>query len=203
MALWPATEEAPILSGGTFVDTGKVLLFAADAQVGNWLSWPKVAFPAEAGAVAVTGDDLVKRSVFYKVGHHGSRNATRAAALEQMDRSMLVAFSPAQIADKAGAAMRHDLGLLFGRAQGPQRHIGMVDVEVPNGLQRQRLGDVDDRHSRRQARCQSAKLAHVADQGRFQASAARAKRRGDSFADQPQGREDGYAHWLLELSAAP
>jgi hypothetical protein len=45
---------------------GKVLLFPADAQYGNWLSWAKTR----------RGIDLLKRTVFYKVGHHGSHNAT-------------------------------------------------------------------------------------------------------------------------------
>jgi hypothetical protein len=47
-------------------DGGKVLLFPGDAQYGNWLSW--------AGTRA--GSELLKRTVFYKVGHHGSHNAT-------------------------------------------------------------------------------------------------------------------------------
>jgi len=35
----------------------------------------------------VTGPDLLARTVFYKVGHHGSHNATlRQQGLEQMKR---------------------------------------------------------------------------------------------------------------------
>ncbi len=45
---------------------GKVLLFPGDAQYGNWLSWAKTK----------RGMDLLARTVFYKVGHHGSHNAT-------------------------------------------------------------------------------------------------------------------------------
>lgn len=88
------TNNTSLVLAFEIIETGRVLLFAADAQVGNWMSWPNVTFPAEAGKPPVSGDDLVSRTVFYKVGHHGSRNATRAAALEKMDRSMLVAFSP-------------------------------------------------------------------------------------------------------------
>jgi len=52
----------------------KVLLFAADAQRGNWVSWKDVEF--EDGDETVTARDLLGRTVLYKVGHHGSHNAT-------------------------------------------------------------------------------------------------------------------------------
>ncbi len=53
---------------------GKVLLFAADAQVGSWLSWRNQSYGTPTNKT--TTDDLLKRTVFYKVGHHGSHNAT-------------------------------------------------------------------------------------------------------------------------------
>ena len=53
---------------------GKVLLFAADAQRGNWLSWAKADF--KDGSDKVSARDLLRRTVLYKVGHHGSHNAT-------------------------------------------------------------------------------------------------------------------------------
>jgi hypothetical protein len=63
---------------------GDVLLFAADAQVGNWESWQ--AWTWESGGVKVTGPDLLKRTIFYKVGHHGSHNATlKGHGVEEMD----------------------------------------------------------------------------------------------------------------------
>jgi hypothetical protein len=52
----------------------KVLLFTADAQRGNWLSW--TAGTWKDGAETVTARDLLARTVLYKVGHHGSHNAT-------------------------------------------------------------------------------------------------------------------------------
>ncbi len=71
---------------------GDVLLFAADAQVGNWLSWQERSWPV--GGKTVTGPDLLKRTIFYKVGHHGSHNATlREKGLEQMER-LRVAMIP-------------------------------------------------------------------------------------------------------------
>lgn len=53
---------------------GKVLLFAADAQRGNWKSWTAKSW--KDGARTVTARDLLGRTVLYKVGHHGSHNAT-------------------------------------------------------------------------------------------------------------------------------
>lgn len=68
---------------------GKVLLFAADAQRGNWVSWAKATW--KDGPRTVECRDLLGRTVLYKVGHHGSHNATlrkegteRAANLDWM-----------------------------------------------------------------------------------------------------------------------
>jgi glyoxylase-like metal-dependent hydrolase (beta-lactamase superfamily II) len=70
----------------------KVLLFAADAQVGNWLSWQDLKWQVD--GKEVTGPDLVRRTIFYKVGHHGSHNATlRELGLEEM-KSLECAFVP-------------------------------------------------------------------------------------------------------------
>jgi hypothetical protein len=81
---------------------GDVLLFAADAQVGNWLSWQGLEW--EVGGKKVTGPDLLKRAIFYKVGHHGSHNATlRDQGLEQMEK-LRVAMIPV---DQAMAKKKH------------------------------------------------------------------------------------------------
>jgi hypothetical protein len=62
---------------------GDVLLFVADAQVGNWLSWQSLSWTV--GDEKVTGPELLRRTIFYKVGHHGSHNATlREQGLEMM-----------------------------------------------------------------------------------------------------------------------
>lgn len=53
---------------------GKVLLFAADAQRGNWLSWSDGNW--KDGRETVTVKDLLSRTVLYKAGHHCSHNAT-------------------------------------------------------------------------------------------------------------------------------
>lgn len=53
---------------------GKVLLFAADAQRGNWASWARKEWTD--GDRQVSTRDLLGRTVLYKAGHHGSHNAT-------------------------------------------------------------------------------------------------------------------------------
>jgi hypothetical protein len=53
---------------------GDVLLFAADAQVGNWLSWQNLTWNVH-GRI-VSGPELLERTILYKTGHHGSHNAT-------------------------------------------------------------------------------------------------------------------------------
>ena len=80
---------------------GKVLLFPADAQEGNWLSWhdSKVKWTVTdptGSKREVTAENLLSRTVFYKVGHHGSHNATaKGKGLELMNKNdELVAFIP-------------------------------------------------------------------------------------------------------------
>jgi hypothetical protein len=71
---------------------GDVLLFAADAQVGNWLSWQDLKWTVD--GKTVTAPDLLQRAIFYKVGHHGSHNATlKEKGLEQM-KKLRVAMIP-------------------------------------------------------------------------------------------------------------
>jgi hypothetical protein len=75
------------------VDSGKVLLFPADAQVGNWLSWADLSWTVNGRKV--DAHDLLRRTVLYKVGHHGSHNATlRDQGLEKMESGDLVALIP-------------------------------------------------------------------------------------------------------------
>jgi hypothetical protein len=93
-----AINNTSLVLAFEFSDTGQVLLFAADAQIGNWKSWLTLNWkPEESGAVAQTVDtaDLLRRTVFYKVGHHGSHNATlKEGGLEAMTDRGLVAAIP-------------------------------------------------------------------------------------------------------------
>ena len=100
-----STNNTSLVLALEIVSSGKVLIFAADAQVGNWRSWAGVTFGAAAGGVAVTGAQLLERAVFYKVGHHGSRNATLSeGGLELMTSEELTAFIPTDeaMAEKVG-----------------------------------------------------------------------------------------------------
>jgi len=70
---------------------GSMLLFPGDAQVGSWLSWQTVTWTTDSGPL--TGPELLARTRLYKVGHHGSHNATlRAQGLELMRSPDLVAM---------------------------------------------------------------------------------------------------------------
>jgi hypothetical protein len=75
------------------LDGGDVLLFPADAQVGNWLSWQQLQWNIP-GRGKITGPDLLDRVIFYKVGHHASHNGTLAAqGLELMQRLIFAMIS--------------------------------------------------------------------------------------------------------------
>jgi hypothetical protein len=80
---------------------GRVLLFPADAQEGNMLSWhdPEIRWRVNGHNGRdrkVDATDLLKRTVFYKVGHHCSHNATaKGKGLEIMRQNReLTAFIP-------------------------------------------------------------------------------------------------------------
>jgi beta-lactamase superfamily II metal-dependent hydrolase len=84
------TNNSSLVLAIELVKNEKVLLFAADAQTGNWLSWDKIKFKDP----DTTIDGLLERTVFYKVGHHGSHNSTLKPALERMENDDLVAMIP-------------------------------------------------------------------------------------------------------------
>jgi hypothetical protein len=82
-----ATNNTSLVLAFELGDHGPVLLFAADAQIGSWKSW--LTLPEFDTAA------LLRRTVFYKVGHHGSHNATlKEGGLEAMDSPGLVAAIP-------------------------------------------------------------------------------------------------------------
>lgn len=86
------TNNTSLAMAIEIVETGQVLLFPGDAQVGNWQSWHTVKFE---GHESLTVQSLLERTVFYKVGHHGSHNATlREGGLELMTHPDLVAMLP-------------------------------------------------------------------------------------------------------------
>src|SRR5262249_6183019 len=71
---------------------GDGLLFVADAQVGNWESWHDVSW--KVGGRTVTGPDLLARAIFYKVGHHGSHNATLKENGLELMKNLRIAAVP-------------------------------------------------------------------------------------------------------------
>lgn len=84
------TNNSSLVLAIELVKSGKVLLFVADAQTGNWLSWKDINWQRD----DVRTDDLLARTVFYKVGHHASHNATLVELFEKFNHSDLVALIP-------------------------------------------------------------------------------------------------------------
>jgi beta-lactamase superfamily II metal-dependent hydrolase len=113
---------------------GKVLLFAGDAQVGNWLSWQNLSWTV--GGKTITGPDLLTRTRLYKTGHHGSHNATlREKGLEMMS-ALEIALIPVD----------HEMALKKGWGKMPMEELEQrlnvitknsvlrIDKEVPPSL---------------------------------------------------------------------
>ena len=105
-----ATNNTSLALAIERIADGKVLLFPADAQEGNWVSWhdASMKWTVTSGAAAgtVKASDLLARTVFYKVGHHSSHNATaKGKGLELMESPKeLTAFIPV---DRAVALKRN------------------------------------------------------------------------------------------------
>ena len=88
-----------------FEDTGRVMLFPGDAEFGSWSSWHKIDWKEEArSSTDKTAEnkkeqkhlteDLLNRTVFYKVAHHLSHNGTaQELGLEMMKHKDLVAMA--------------------------------------------------------------------------------------------------------------
>jgi len=88
------TNNTSLVLAFEIIASRHVLIFAADAQIGNWQTWHTVVFPANGARPRVTGKDLLERAVFYKVGHHGSRNATMSTGGLELMTSLEIAFNP-------------------------------------------------------------------------------------------------------------
>jgi hypothetical protein len=82
-----------------FEDNGKVMLFPGDAEFGSWKSWHDINW-GQLGETAfnsdkpLTTENLLNRTVFYKVAHHLSHNGTaRSVGLDMMTSPELVAMA--------------------------------------------------------------------------------------------------------------
>lgn len=70
----------------------KNLLFVGDAQAGNWEYWlykldAPVKDPTKAGDIVDQSQQILRTIDFYKVGHHGSTNATPIQAVAAMGKN--------------------------------------------------------------------------------------------------------------------
>jgi beta-lactamase superfamily II metal-dependent hydrolase len=79
-----------------FTCRGKKLLFVGDAQWGNWAYWlyGKAVTGADPGITA-RARDILGSIDFYKVGHHGSTNATPIPAVGALNRNSAAMCSTA------------------------------------------------------------------------------------------------------------
>lgn len=78
-----------------FEDSGRVMLFPGDAEFGSWESWQDIPWtqPSADPQKNLT-EELLNRTVFYKVAHHLSHNGTaRRLGLEMMTHPELVAMA--------------------------------------------------------------------------------------------------------------
>jgi hypothetical protein len=102
LALNDFTNNTSLALAFEFIDSGEVLLFPGDAQVGSWLTWANLSWSVtdpngEKRDVQIT--DLFPRIVFYKGSHHASYNGTltgyeQAVGLEEMTHRDLVCVVP-------------------------------------------------------------------------------------------------------------
>jgi hypothetical protein len=90
------------------VGQGHIFLFVGDAQVGNWLSWRSQTY--KVNRRTFSADDLLARTILYKVGHHGSHNATVKR-------------------DPLHTSSRYPQGEPFGLELMPSRLIAMIPVD--------------------------------------------------------------------------
>ena len=78
------------------IEDGRVLLFPADAQLGNWLSWHDHTFKVKGpnGTSDKKAKQLLEETVLYKVGHHASHNATLKEHGLEMMKNLEMALIP-------------------------------------------------------------------------------------------------------------
>jgi len=99
LALWmdSYTNNSSLVLAFELVKSNKVLLFAADAQTGNWSSWKEIIWKNTPEGFSWM--NLIQKTVLYKVGHHGSHNATLVEGLNAMVHDELVAMIPVDKTD--------------------------------------------------------------------------------------------------------
>jgi hypothetical protein len=129
-----ATNNTSLVLAIELSDGGPVLLFVGDAQAGNWLSWDKLRWRLDGRRVSAS--DLLARTCFLKVGHHGSHNATlKGLGLERMTRKGIVAFVPVdRITARKKRWNRMPLPSIMKRLDDiTDRRTALSEIEPPDG----------------------------------------------------------------------
>lgn len=91
------TNNSSLVLAFEVVATKKVLLFVGDAQTGNWRSWTDISWAAPLSVNKT--ESLLNNTIFYKVGHHASHNATFKPAFDRMLHPDLMAMIPVDQTD--------------------------------------------------------------------------------------------------------
>lgn len=95
-----AVNNTSLVLAFEFISTGRVMLFPGDAQIGSWKSWDGVVWEGH----KTTAADLLARTIYLKVAHHGSHNATpHRLGLDRMTNPDLSAFIPVSKSDAVKA----------------------------------------------------------------------------------------------------
>jgi hypothetical protein len=107
------TNNTSLALAFEFIDTGEVLLFPGDAQIGSWLTWHLLTWTVkepDGSKREVKISDLFAKTVFYKVSHHASHNGTLSGlgenqtGLEQITHRDLICVVPV---DRKMSAKKH------------------------------------------------------------------------------------------------
>jgi glyoxylase-like metal-dependent hydrolase (beta-lactamase superfamily II) len=156
LALDSDTNNTSLVLAFELGEDGDVLLFPADAQIGNWLSWKDLSFDlrSERARRKVSAQDLLARTRLYKVGHHASHNATlREHGLEKMTHDGLMAMIPVdfRMAERQGWAMPFAplLERLHEKCRG---RVLRLDDGEPDGRRLRRLDPAEQQSFKRRVR---------------------------------------------------
>lgn len=145
LALDGDTNNTSLVLAFELPRSGRVLLFPADAQVGNWLSWDGVELDGGDPARPLTAEELLRRTVLYKVGHHGSHNATlQERGLERMESEELVAMIPVDEEQARAKEWKMPFGKLLERLHEKTRgRVLRSDRGLPEGHEELDWGDFE------------------------------------------------------------
>jgi beta-lactamase superfamily II metal-dependent hydrolase len=96
LALTRLTNNTSLAMALEFENSEEVILLPADAQSGNWMGWHKAdVMKALREKGGKDTDQLLNKTVFMKVGHHGSHNGTAShSGLDKIIGTKLTAFMP-------------------------------------------------------------------------------------------------------------